>query len=109
MTYSLHFKVYTKPTNTFCYLEINSNHPKHIFKNIVKSTKRYRRICSSLSDFLYFASIISRQFRKRGYDQNLINKTIRMFTYLDKYKLIQYNEKNNLFDENTFNFKIEFD
>ena len=30
------FNLYTKPTNTFQYLHINSNHPKHIFKNVPK-------------------------------------------------------------------------
>jgi len=110
ITLSLYFRVYTKPTNTFCYLDTKSNHPKHIFKNIIKSTLiRYRRICSSLSDFLYFASIVSRQFQKRGYDLNSINKTIRMVANLDRLNLIKYKERNKKFDENTFIFKTEFD
>jgi len=110
ISFSLSYKVYTKPTNTFCYLQIDSNHPKHIFKNIVKSTLiRYRRICSSLSDFLYFSSIISGQFQKRGYDVYSVNKTIRMVANLDRNNLIKYKEKNKLFDDNTFKFKIEFD
>ena len=36
LTKKLNFSLYVKPTNTFCYLHINSNHPKFIFNNIPK-------------------------------------------------------------------------
>jgi len=43
----LNFSLYVKKTNTFSYLNVNSNHPKHIFKNIPKSLFiRVRRICT---------------------------------------------------------------
>jgi hypothetical protein len=46
----LKFSVYFKPTNTFSYLYIFSNHPNFIFKNIVKSLLiRVRRICTKYS------------------------------------------------------------
>jgi hypothetical protein len=47
LTKKLNFSLYVKPTNTFCYLHINSNHPKFIFNNIPKSLLiRIRRICT---------------------------------------------------------------
>ena len=43
----LDFDIYYKPTNTFSYLFISSNHPTYIFKNIIKSLFiRLRRICT---------------------------------------------------------------
>jgi len=49
----LQTSVYLKPTNNFSYLDINSDHPSHIFKNIPKSLLiRDRKICSNYSDYV---------------------------------------------------------
>jgi len=59
ITQELKFKMYIKLTNTHCYLPTPSNHPPFIFNNIPKSILlRPRRICSSYSDFFYFARLI---------------------------------------------------
>ena len=58
ITRSLKFKMYIKPTNTFCYVPTSSNHPSSIFLAIPKSVLlRPRRICSYFSDFLYYARL----------------------------------------------------
>jgi hypothetical protein len=110
ITNRLTYNVYIKPTNTFTYLSINSNHPKHIYENIIKSTFiRYRRICSFLNDFIYMATLVSRQFIKRGYNKKLIYKIFSMVTDLDRNSLLEYKEKDNTLNKNTFIFKTVFD
>ena len=54
LTNRIRFKLYIKPTNTFCYLPTHSNHPSFIFENIPTSILiRPKRICSFYSDFLF--------------------------------------------------------
>jgi hypothetical protein len=109
-TNKLTYKVFIKPTNTFSYLSIKSNHPNHIYKNIIKSTFiRYRRICSFLNDFIYMATLVSRQFQKRGYNKKLIYKIFSMVSSLDRNLLLKYKDKTNNLDNNTFIFKNQFD
>ena len=51
----IEFSLHVKPTNTFGYLLSNSNHPRHIFKNIpVSLFKRIRRICTSIIIIIIF-------------------------------------------------------
>ena len=55
MTTRINFYTHFKETNTFSYLFIESNHPEHIFKNLVKGLFiRIRRNCSFLSVLFYF-------------------------------------------------------
>ena len=45
--------VFSKPTDSHLYLNSNSNHPRHVIRNIPKSQLlRLRRICSNHSDFV---------------------------------------------------------
>ena len=90
----LEFKLFLKPTNTFSYLLNSSNHPNFIFKNIPKGVLfRARRICTYLYDYFYFSRIFLTEFIKRGFDETLVNKTIRMISNLDRNKIIQYKDK----------------
>jgi hypothetical protein len=68
VTSYLDFSLYFKPTNTFSYLHISSNHPKYIFSNLAKSLFiRGKRICSKLIKFIYrLDSIISEGSDKRN-------------------------------------------
>ena len=110
ITSFLKYSLYIKPTNTFQYLQINSNHPKYIFKNLIKSLFiRVRRICSEISDFIYFSSVIKEQLVHRGYERILINKIFTMVLRLDREDLIIYKEKKNIDFENNFYIKNEFD
>ena len=67
--------VYSKPTDSHLYLSQQSNHPKHMIKNIPKSQfLRLRRICSDNSDFINQCSKYIKYFVNRGYDEKkLIN------------------------------------
>ena len=110
ITSFIKYSLYIKPTNTFQYLQINSNHPEYIFRNLVKSLFiRIRRICSEISNFIYFSSIIRKQLLNRGYDKILIDKIFTMVLKLDREKLIQYKDKKYIDFENFFYVKWEFD
>jgi hypothetical protein len=116
LTSYIDFSMYFKPTNTFSYLQTTSNHPAHIFKNLIKSLLiRARRICSNFNDFIYFGSCISKQLMDRGYDRILIDKNFRMVSKLDRNELLLYKNKKsidfnknfilrNTFDNNILNF-----
>ena len=106
------FSLYTKPTNTFSYLLSSSNHPNFIFNNIPKSIFiRIRRICTNLSDFLFFARKITIQLIARGYDKIKIRKLSRTVANMDRAKLLPYKIKNNKYTakENLLFFKFPFD
>ena len=107
---SLIYKVFIKPTNTFSYLSISSNHPRHIYKNIIKSTFiRFKRICSSFNDFIFISTIVIRQFLKRGYNRKLIYKIFSMVSNLNRESLLDYKVRDTLLNNNTFIFKTQFD
>ena len=67
--------VYSKPTDSHLYHSQQSNHPKHMIKNIPKlQSLRLRQICSDNSDFINQCSKYIKYFVNRGYDENkLIN------------------------------------
>ena len=110
ITLSLDFSLYTKPTNTFSYLYILSNHPPYIFKNIIKSLFiRIRRICTKFSNFIFFSSKLSKQLTKRGYDINLINRTFSMVSKLRRDDLLTYKPKKSVDFNDNFLFKYLFD
>ena len=49
---TLNFDLYVKPTFTGSYLNINSNHPKHIYKGIIISLiSRIRRNCTDINNY----------------------------------------------------------
>jgi len=90
----LKFKLFIKPTNTFCYFPTHSNHPSCVFKNIPKSIfMRIRRICSSYSDFLFYCHLFIFQLLNRGYDFILLFKTMFMVSKMNRDSLICYKEK----------------
>lgn len=87
-----------------------SNHPEHIFKNIIKSLLiRLRRICSNFSDYLYFSAILSNQLISRGYDLKIISKCINMVARLRREDLLQYKKREKIDYKTTFTFKLNFD
>ena len=105
ITNSLNFSLYTKPTNTFAYLLINSNHPKFIFKNIPKSLFiRIRRICTNYSDYLFFANRLVEQLVNRGYLKDEIKKIARTISNIDRQSLLPYKKKKNPFEKDKYLF-----
>ncbi len=56
---------------------------------MVKSTNiRIRRICSDLTDYLYFSSLFASQFIKKGYNKDRVTKCTRMVSDLKRDNLM---------------------
>ena len=110
LTSTLCFKTYYKPTNTFCYLHISSNHLPHIFKNIIKSLLiRIRRICTFYKDYMIFASRLTFNLISRGYDKKIIDKIFTMVSFLDRKSLLVYKNRDRMILKNTILFNNNFD
>ena len=70
-------ETYYKPSDTFQYLEANSNHPISIIKNIPKSQiLRHMRNCSSASSLLSHTSILAFNLKKRSFTHSLIMNSL---------------------------------
>jgi hypothetical protein len=105
ITNKLKFSVHIKPTNTFGYLKVNSNHPKHIFKNIAKSILiRNRRICTNYNDYIAISKLHIDNLVKRGYEREFLIKLCKSIGNIDRDSLLPYKEKtNNLTVDNKIN------
>ena len=92
----LETSVYLKPTNNFSYLDINSDHPKHIFKNIPNSILiRDRKICSNYSDFVMVAKKHIEQLEYKGYCKDYLIKLTKTIGNVDRNSLLPYKDKSN--------------
>ena len=82
--------VYSKPTDSHLYLNIRSNHPYHIIRNIPKSQfLRLRRICSNTADYVHQCSTYIKYFVCRGYDEAKLNEIARDVTKIAREDLLQ--------------------
>ena len=69
--------LYTKPTDTHNYLHFKSSHPKHLKESLPYSQAlRLKRICSDSNEFKKHSEILTKNFKARGYKDDLINKQI---------------------------------
>ncbi len=86
-----------KPTNTFCYLHTDSNHPKFIFNNIPKNLFiRIRRICTKYTDYLYLVRKLTVQLLNRGYEFSCLLALVITIGKIDRDVFLPYKNKNNL-------------
>jgi len=86
----LNFSLYIKKTNTFSYLNVKSNHPTHIFKNIPKSLfLRIRRVCTKYTDYLYYCTTIYVHLLQCGYNATNMIKLIQTIGNIDRQNLIE--------------------
>ena len=68
ITDRLKFSLYIKDTHVNKYLLPSSNHPKHIFKNIIYNLMlRIKRICTDYYDFVEAAKYLSLNLLERSY------------------------------------------
>ncbi|CAF1127635.1 unnamed protein product, partial [Brachionus calyciflorus] len=106
---NLVFDLYSKPTNTFCYLSTFSNHPDFIFENLPKFLFiKIRRICSNLTDFTKNSLRLTKQLIERGYIRSKIDKVFNMVFKLDRNDLLDYKIKP-FREKDVIDFKINFD
>ena len=106
----LNFSLYIKKTNTFQYVKTDSNHPKHIFKNVPKSLFiRIRRICTAYSDYLFHARNLIYQLTNRGYTIDKLVRIAQTIGNVDRNSLICYKNKKSFKKENRINTYLNFD
>ena len=90
-------ETYYKPTDTFQYLEANSNHPPSVIKNIPKSQiLRHIRNCSNPSSLLAHSSILAHNLIKRNYKKNLIKSKYISILNSKRSTVLQQQEKSRL-------------
>jgi hypothetical protein len=107
---SLFFDLYIKPTNTFSYLSIYSNHPHHIKRSLpISLLFRLRRICSNLNDYYFHATILHKNLLKRGFLSKNIMPIIRQFAKINRELLIPYKQKNNFLNNDNLLLGFKFD
>ena len=99
------FSLYVKPTNTFSYLQVDSNHPDFIFKNIPKSLLiRIRRTCSNDVDYFFYTRKLILQLLTRGYDYlNLFSIQLSIGN-IPRNSLLNYKNKSNNYFKNNKGF-----
>ena len=107
---SLNFDLYTKPTFTGSYLDIRSNHPKHVFKGIIISlVLRIKRICTDDHNYYLHTTNLLNFLLKKGFSSSLILNIIRSYAKVNRNTLIDYKLKNNnLFKNSIFFFVTPF-
>ena len=90
--------LYIKPTNTFSYLSIDSNHKQSVFKNIpISLFIRVRRICSETIDYFYFSRLLIFQLMERGYKFYFLLNIARKIFEKDRNNFLSYKTKLNSF------------
>ena len=86
--------VYSKSTDSHLYLNTDSNHPRHVVKNIPKSQfMRLRRICSDSGDFLIQSDRYMKYFVNRGYEETKLKSTIREVSQMKRDDLLDDQKK----------------
>jgi hypothetical protein len=106
----MRFNLFIKPTATFQYLHITSNHPYHIFKNIPLSLfLRIKRICSNLTDFFFHARTLFKQLLKRGYEFEFLYGILHLVSHIERKTLIDYKGKKIKDDQFSIRFFMSFD
>ena len=99
ITDRLKFSLYIKDTHVNKYLLPSSNHPKHIFKNIIFNLMlRIKRICTDYFDFVEAAKDLSLNLLERGYEAKEIRRVFNIVSNLDRNSLIPYKKKVNNLD-----------
>ena len=114
---SLNFDLFIKSTFTGSYLDMRSNHPKHVFKGIIISlVSRIRRICTDDHNYYLHTTNLLFYLLNKGFSSKLILNIIRSYSNIDRNLLIDYKMKNkDLFNNSIFyitpfmsNFNIDY-
>ena len=99
--YTLHTKLYIKPTHKNQYLHYNSNHPQHVKTAIPYSQAlRLRRIIDDNYILDEELKKLKQKFLARNYPENLLNEQIYRTTDINRKNTLQYKTK----EEKTKNF-----
>lgn len=90
----LFFNLYIKPICTPAYVNMISNHPYHIKKNIPKGLFiRIRRICSSFIDYVYHCNKLIDILLTKGYDLKYLRKLSNIIAGINRESLLSNKRK----------------
>ena len=91
---SLETSLFTKPTDSHCYLQFESFHPPHIKHSIIFSQfLRIKRICSTEVDQSRHMIEFAGYLLNRGYPFKLIDKYFRKVQPMDRDSLLLYRSR----------------
>ena len=86
-------KVYSKPSDTYCYLTPNSCHPFHQVKNIPQNTAyRIRKICSEQQEY---------EEQKRQYTEHLVARGYKREFVVKSFEIVEEKDREELYRERT--------
>lgn len=92
--YTLHTKLFRKPTYRVQYLQYRSNHPQHVMKAIPYSQAlRYKRIIDDNETLNIELNTLRNYFLARGYPHDLLDSEISKVHKIDRNKAITYKTK----------------
>ena len=93
------FDLYCKPTDKYCYLHFDSNHPQsQKLAGPFSQFLRIRRICSNLSDYDKHAKNLTGYYIRRGYPQNILLQSLEKARETNRDSLLQ--QKNKVAEQN---------
>ena len=87
----LDLKTYQKPLNLYQYLHYSSNHPKSVYKGLIRGECiRYLRTNTIQSNFNAMISIFKMRLLQRGYPKKLVDKYTSTVQFSQRQKHIQH-------------------
>ena len=92
----LDIKCYTKPTETWCYLDRNSCHNPSVFKGFIRGELiRYARNTSNLGEYENKKSLFKEKLLARGYSSKEFEKASEEVDFNERQRYIAEKEKDN--------------
>ena len=94
---TLHTKLYSKPSDTFCYLVPSSCHKTRVIENIPYNTARRRVVInnSQKPNYTKDKEMFSKHLTKRGYHADFVNNAFERAEKLDRKSMYQLKDDNN--------------
>ena len=90
----LDVRCFTKPTETWCYLDRNSCHSPAVFRGFVKGElTRYVRNCNNMASYETKKRIFTEKLRARGYSRQEIEKASNEVDFQIRHKYVAEKEK----------------
>lgn len=104
---TLQTKVYFKPTDTHQLLHMQSSHPKHTYKGILKSQLlRFKRLSSTWEDYTNTCKILFHSLKDRGYTWTLMRNMSKQIWFNQTTKTVHTGDSESSLQSNKELFPI---
>ena len=105
---TLQTRIYFKPTDTHQLLHVNSSHPKHTHRGILKSQLlRFKRLSSTWEDYTVTCKILFHSLNDRGYSWTLMRDMLKRVWFNCDKKTRDTNDTNSRLKNNDDNNQKE--